>query len=111
MATISLFVLPSVSASRRSMSRRIRSKAWFVPVTLVLLFCSCGGGGGGSNSGATPNGTPVGTYNLTVSAVSGSNTQSSTLTLIVSVKVPESCRNEGFLRVASVFFVVSAFAD
>jgi len=83
MATISLFVLPSVSASRRSMSRRIRSKAWFVPVALVLLFCSCGGGGGGSNSGANPNGTPVGTYNLTVSAVSGSNTQSSTLTLIV----------------------------
>ena len=93
------------------MSRRIRSKAWFVPVTLVLLFSSCGGGGGGSDSGANPNGTPVGDLQPDCQRgfrikYSKFNTYSDS-----SVKVPESCRNEGFLRVASVFFVVSAFAD
>ncbi len=75
---IMALVLPSVGGSKRS----IRSKARFLPLLLVLLLCSCGGSGG-SNSPANPNGTPAGTYNLTINATSGSNTQSAPLTLVV----------------------------
>jgi hypothetical protein len=47
---------------------------------LFLLICSCGGGSGGSQA---PNGTPAGTYNLTVTATMGSTSRSTPLTLIV----------------------------
>ncbi len=52
----------------------------FIPLAMVLLISSCGGG---SNTPANPNGTPAGSYTLTINAVSASNTQSATLTLVV----------------------------
>jgi hypothetical protein len=45
----------------------------------VLSSCGGSGGGGGSN----PHGTPAGAYQLKVKALSGSTTQSITLTLTV----------------------------
>jgi hypothetical protein len=51
--------------------------AWIIP--LAALLCSCGGGGNSSN----PNGTPPGTYTLTVKATSGSMSQSVNLMLTV----------------------------
>jgi hypothetical protein len=51
-----------------------------LPILLLLLICSCGGGSG---SASNPNGTPSGTYPLTVTAKSGSSTQSIMLTLKV----------------------------
>ncbi len=50
-------------------------------VFLLTFFTSCGGGG--TNSGSKPNGTPAGSYTLTVTAQSGSTTQSTNLTLTV----------------------------
>jgi hypothetical protein len=49
----------------------------------ILLLCSCGGESGSSGSQLNPNGTPGGTYPLTVKATSGSTGQSISLTLIV----------------------------
>jgi len=48
---------------------------------LALLLSSCGGGQSGQQS--NPNGTPAGTYQLTVSASVGSATQGTGLTLNV----------------------------
>jgi len=55
-----------------------------LPILLLLLICSCGGGSGSSSGSTTnPNGTPAGTYQLTVAAKSGSVIQSIMLTLKV----------------------------
>jgi hypothetical protein len=55
-----------------------------LPILLLLLICSCGGGSGSSSGSTTnPNGTPAGTYQLTVAAKSGSVSQSIMLTLKV----------------------------
>ena len=55
-----------------------------MPILLLLLICSCGGGSGSSSGSTTnPNGTPAGTYQLTVAAKSGSVSQSIMLTLKV----------------------------
>jgi hypothetical protein len=51
--------------------------AWVI--SLAALLCSCGGGGISS----LPNGTPAGTYTLTVKATSGSMSQSVNLMLTV----------------------------
>jgi hypothetical protein len=49
-----------------------------------VLAPGCGGGGGSSNHGPPPNlGTPTGTYNVTVNAVSGSTTSTTGFILIV----------------------------
>lgn len=59
-----------------------RGTSFFVLVALpllIVLICSCGGGSGPQ----VPHGTPAGTYNLTVTATMGSNSQSTMLTLIV----------------------------
>jgi hypothetical protein len=53
-----------------------------IALMLLLLLLACSGGGS-SNTSQKANGTPAGTYNLTVTATLGSATQSTTLTLIV----------------------------
>jgi len=66
-------------------SKRGRRLAWtlLAPLALLLLLsASCGGGGSSSGGGGNP-GTPTGTYNLTVTATSGSLTQTVGLTLHV----------------------------
>jgi hypothetical protein len=50
---------------------------------LLLFLVSCGGGGSSVGSHSNPNGTPAGTYTLSVTATSGSTTQAMPLTLIV----------------------------
>jgi hypothetical protein len=67
--------LPYAAGGRCSVLRLVRS----FPLFVILLLCSCGGG----SSGSQMNGTPVGTYPLTVKAVSGSTSQSIALTLVV----------------------------
>ena len=52
-----------------------------LPFALLLWVCSCGGSS--PTSTTNPNGTPAGTYTLTVKATSGSVAQSTTLTMIV----------------------------
>jgi len=55
----------------------------YLPLVLVVasLLPSCGGGSSGPSQNS--NGTPAGTYNLTVTATMGSNTQATSLTLTV----------------------------
>jgi hypothetical protein len=53
----------------------------FLPLILALLLCGCGGGGSGSRT--NPNGTPAGTYQLSVTATMGSTAQNTVLTLVV----------------------------
>jgi hypothetical protein len=66
------------SSARRKRSKSSASRCWLLAVLFpLLLMCSCGGGS------QAPNGTPPGTYHLTVSAAVGSSTQSTSLTLIV----------------------------
>jgi hypothetical protein len=67
-------------------SRRRRPIQFVLPLLmLVLLIPACGGGGGGSsNTGPPPNtGTPKGTYNVVVTAGSGSSTSTTGFTLVV----------------------------
>jgi hypothetical protein len=53
----------------------------FLPLVLALLLCGCGGGSSGSRT--NPNGTPAGTYKLSVTATMGSTAQNTVLTLVV----------------------------
>lgn len=68
-------VLLGKGKTRRSIHRCLLC----LPLLCLLFLCSCGGNGSGSHTG----GTPAGTYNLTLTAAVGSNSQSTTLTLIV----------------------------
>jgi hypothetical protein len=69
------FVILPATARRRRRSLRL--------LPLVLLFmCSCGGNNSGGQQTNT-NGTPAGSYTLTLSANSGSTSQSMPLTLNV----------------------------
>jgi hypothetical protein len=75
---------PGMSVPKRSVRRFLS----LVPLTFLLFLVSCGGGrttsgGGGGGPQPNPNGTPAGTYALTVKATSGSTTETSSLTLIV----------------------------
>jgi hypothetical protein len=58
---------------------RIRRWQRSTPLLLLMLVCSCGGG----SSSSAQNGTPPGTYNLTVTATSGSLAQPVSLKLTV----------------------------
>ena len=52
---------------------------------LILLAAGCGGGGGSSGgSTVNPNGTPAGTYAITVTGTSGGSTQVTLITLTVT---------------------------
>jgi hypothetical protein len=76
-AIFGLTVLSWSQSTRKTAKRYLR-----LSVVLALFLPSCGGG---SNNGPqpNPNGTPAGTYNLTVAATVGSNVQSTSLTLTV----------------------------
>jgi len=63
---------------RRRSTRFLR----YLPFALLLWVCSCGGSGNPINV-TNPNGTPAGTYTLTLKATSGAAAQSTSLTLIV----------------------------
>jgi hypothetical protein len=81
-ALMGLAVLPT--NRRASMKRRARRIVRGLSLLLLLLSAACGGGGGSSNNPQeNPNGTPVGTYTLTVTASSGAVQQSMLLTLMV----------------------------
>ncbi len=78
---IMAWVVLSPRSGRRRTEKSSPSLLGLSGLTLLLLFiCACGGGSGGSQA---RNGTPAGTYNLTVTATMGSNSQSTPLTLIV----------------------------
>ena len=79
--TIMAWVVLGPSGGRKRKAKSSSSLLALGAMTLlILLICSCGSGSGGSQA---PNGTPAGTYNLTVTATMGSNSQSTPLTLIV----------------------------
>ncbi|HMH07836.1 MAG TPA: hypothetical protein VK579_14240, partial [Terriglobales bacterium] len=83
-AVLGIVVWPGMSLPKRS----VRRSLWLIPLTLLFFLASCGGsgttsGGGGGGHQPNPNGTPAGTYTLTVKATSGSTTETSSLTLIV----------------------------
>ena len=83
-AALGIVVWPGMSVPKRS----IRRYLWLAPLTLLLFLASCGGNasnssGSGGGQQPNPNGTPAGSYTLTVTAISGSATQASSLTLIV----------------------------
>ena len=80
-AVMGIVVLPGAGIRGRSLRKYLR----LVPLGLLLLLCSCGGGSSSatSNQQTNPNGTPAGNYTLTVTAKSGSMTQSMGLTLTV----------------------------
>jgi len=81
-AALGIVVWPGMSVPKRSIRRYI----WLAPLTLLLFLVSCGGNASNSSGGGqqpNPNGTPAGSYTLTVTAISGSATQASSLTLIV----------------------------
>jgi hypothetical protein len=54
-----------------------------VGLLVLLVLCGCGGGSASQSVQTPPTGTPPGTYNLTVTASSGTAHQSITLTLVV----------------------------
>jgi Bacterial Ig-like domain (group 3)/FG-GAP-like repeat len=61
---------------------RFKTQLFLIPLFLAALaISSCGGGGGGTK--INPDGTPAGTYNISVQAKSGSVTGSVSLTLTV----------------------------
>jgi hypothetical protein len=66
----------------KAAARRGRRTGQLLPLALLLLMCSCGGSSSGGPQ-TNPNGTPAGSYTLTLSATSGSTTQSMPLTLNV----------------------------
>lgn len=53
------------------------------PLLLLVILGSCGGDSSSGGSGSNPNGTPAGTYTLTVTAVSSVGTEAVPLTLTV----------------------------
>jgi len=62
-----------------------RNKAFVVTCLAVLLLIvssACGGSSGGSNSNQQP-GTPVGSYTITITGVSGGLTRTTSVTLAV----------------------------
>ncbi len=65
-------------------NRKTKASVGGVLSTLLLcLLCACGGSSGSGSGASNPNGTPAGTYQLTVTATSSGTTESLPLTLVV----------------------------
>lgn len=83
-AVLGLVGIPLRNRERR---KRYQRYAWVLPVVLVMFISSCGGSSNSSsNNGGSqtnPNGTPAGTYPLTVTATSGTTQESIILSLVV----------------------------
>jgi hypothetical protein len=75
MGIVGLVLLPGAYRKNRRRSRFSR----MLPLCFLLFLGSCGGG----NSGANPNGTPAGTYTLTLTATAGGLKSSISLILTV----------------------------
>jgi hypothetical protein len=79
---VNMFALVLLPVARQT--RRRVKKQFYVPlITLLLLAMLCSCGGEKSAGGGRPQGTPPGTYTLTVAANSGSSTASTTISLTV----------------------------
>ena len=76
--------LPLAGLVLLAAGRRRRALLFFGLLMAMLVFIpSCGGGGGGSTTPPPSQGTPVGSYTVTVTATSGTLSQSGTFTLVV----------------------------
>jgi hypothetical protein len=75
----------SLSGRNRRISgvNRRTAKRYLLFLSLMLASLLCGCGGGNSGSQTNPNGTPAGTYKLSVTATMGSTAQTTVLTLVV----------------------------
>jgi hypothetical protein len=76
MAVLGLLMLPVRAQNKGASFGLLRC----LPFALLLAICSCGGS---STPPGNPNGTPAGSYTLSVTATSGAANQSTSLTLIV----------------------------
>jgi subtilase family serine protease len=81
-ALLALSALSWLATRRRCTSTLIPASA----LILLLALCASGCGGSGSGTGKlfNPNGTPAGTYTITVNGTSGSTNRSTTVTLQVN---------------------------
>ena len=70
-----------VALPRRRSEIGFRTKLFLIPLFFVALVMSACGGGSGPRT--NPNGTPAGTFNISVEATSGSVTGSASLVLTV----------------------------
>jgi hypothetical protein len=75
-AALGIVVWPGMRAPKRRRYPRL------LPLMLSLFWVSCGGGSVGGQQ-PNPNGTPAGSYTLTVTATSGTTTQATSLILVV----------------------------
>jgi hypothetical protein len=84
-----LLLMGSDGRSRKRQAELRYAMAFLCMFTLMLLWSACGGGNSAPNSGSSSsgNGTPVGTYDLTVAgtftSVATTLTHKTNLTLIV----------------------------
>ncbi|HKW17129.1 MAG TPA: FG-GAP-like repeat-containing protein [Terriglobales bacterium] len=77
LGVVGFVFLPSLFNRKKRFTKvRLRS----LPLLLSLFLCACGGSGGTQSN---PNATPPGTYQISVTATSGSTSQSLLLTLTV----------------------------
>jgi hypothetical protein len=75
-AALGIVVWPGMRAPKQ------RRYPWLLPLMLSLFWVSCGGGSVGGQQ-PNPNGTPAGSYTLTVTATSGATTEATSLILVV----------------------------
>ena len=79
LAGFGLFSVVLIGTRRRHGSRQLL----LLTLALIMFVPGCGGGGGSSQPPPPPPGTPAGTYNVVVTATSGSNKSSTGFTLVV----------------------------